>query len=71
MNEYSKMLLESAKQVFNIIQKPKMTDENKVIIASANTLAQTTKTAIQLELLELRKQNTNNNINVLIDKIGD
>lgn len=71
MQEYSKMLLESAKQVYRIIQKPKMTDENKVIIASANTLAQTTKTAIQLELLELRKQNTNNNINVLIDKIGN
>ena len=71
MNEYSKMLLESAKQVSNIIKKPKMSDENKVIIAAANTLAQTTKAAIQIELLEYRKQNISNNINVLIDKIGD
>lgn len=71
MNEYSKMLLESAKQVANIIKKPKMSDENKVIIAAANTLAQTTKAAIQIELLEYRKYNTSNNINVLIDKIGD
>ena len=71
MQEYSKMKLESARQVYGIIQKPKMTNENKVIIASANTLAQTTKTAIQLELLELRKLNTSNNINVLVDKIGD
>lgn len=71
MNEYSKMLLESAKQVYGIIQKPKMTDENKVIIASANTLAQTTKTAIQLELLELRKEKSFNQVSALIDKIGE
>ena len=71
MQEYSKMLLESAKQVYNIIQKPAMTDENKMLIASANTLAQTTKTAIQLELLALRKENSFNQANILIDRIGN
>lgn len=71
MQEYSEMLLDSAKKVSDIIKNPKCTDENKVIIAAANTLAQTTKSAIQIELLELRKNNTSNNINVLIDKIGD
>lgn len=71
LNEYREMLLNSAKEVYKVINKPKFTNENKMLIASANTLAQTTKTALQLELLEYRKVNASNNINALIDKIGD
>lgn len=71
MKEYSQMLLESAKQVYKIIQNPKATEENKMLIASANTLAQTTKEAIHLELLEYRKQNTYNNTTYVLNKTNN
>ena len=54
MEEYSKMLLDSAKCVYNIIQKPVCSEENKLVIAGANTLAQTAKAAIQVEVLQNR-----------------
>lgn len=70
MNEYSKMLLESAKRVYNIIQKPEFTDENKLVIASANTLAQTAKTAIQLELLQYKATYSNVNTTQMIHQVN-
>lgn len=70
MNEYSKMLLESAKRVYEVVKKPKMTDENKMLIASANTLAQTTKTAIQLELLQYKSDITGRNTTQMIHKVN-
>ena len=70
MNEYSRMLLESAKKVYEIVQKPECTDENKILIASANTLAQTTKTAIQLELLQNNAYYSKRHTDELIHKVN-
>lgn len=71
MQEYSKMLLETAKRVYEVVKKPEMTDENKIIIASANTLAQTTKTAIQLELLQYKATYTKGNTSQLIHMVNE
>lgn len=71
LNEYSGMLLNSAKEVNKIIKNPKYTNENKVVIAAANTLAQTAKTAIQITVLEYKKNRTYGNTTQLIEKIGN
>lgn len=70
MNEYSKMLLESAKRVYEVVKKPEMTDENKMLIASANTLAQTTKTAIQLELIQNNAYYSKRHTDEIIHKVN-
>lgn len=70
LNEYSQMLLESARQVYKIINNPECTEENKMIIAGANTLAQTSKTAIQLELLQYKASYTGANTSQIIHKVN-
>ena len=68
LNEYNKMLLESARKVYEIIQKPDYTEENKMVIAGANTLAQTAKTAIQIEIIQYKAGMTTGNITQLVHK---
>ena len=70
LKEYGKMLLESSRRVHEIISNPRYTDENKMIIAGANTLAQTAKTAIQIELLQVKSQKTAGNTRQLINKLN-
>lgn len=70
LNEYSKMLLDSAKAVYDVVKKPKYTNENKVVIAAANTLAQTAKTAIQIELIQYKAKMTAGNTSQLIHKVN-
>ena len=70
LNEYSKMLLDSAKAVYDVIQKPEYTSENKVVIAAANTLAQTAKTAIQIELVQYKATMAAGNTSQLIHKVN-
>lgn len=69
LNEYQEMLLESAKQVHKIIQKPKNTIENKITIAGANTLAQTVKAAIQVELVQYKSKIASSNTSKIIHKV--
>ena len=71
LDEYSNMLFESVKEVFKVIKNPKMTDENKVLLASVNALTNATKTAIQNEILRYKVDNTNGTLLKLIEKIDD
>lgn len=71
LNEYSNMLLDSAKAVYEVIKKPKMSDKNKVIIAAANTLSQTAKAAIQIEVLQYKVDRTAGNTTQLIHRINN
>lgn len=70
LNEYSKMLLDSAKEVYKVINNPKYTNENKVIIAAANTLAQTAKTSIQVELVQYKATMSAGNTSQIIHKVN-
>ena len=69
LNEYQEMLLESAKQVHKIIKNPKNTTENKITIAGANTLAQTVKAAIQVELVQYKSKIASSNTSQIIHKV--
>ena len=71
LDEYSNMLFESAKEVFKVIKNPKMTDENKVLLASVNALTNAVKTAIQNEVLMYRIDKSNGTLLKLIEKIDD
>ena len=71
LDEYSNMLFESAKEVFKVIKNPKMSEENKVLLASVNALTNATKTAIQNEVLQYRISNSNGTLLKLIEKIDD
>lgn len=71
LDEYSNMLFESAKEVFKVIKNPKMSEENKVLLASVNALTNATKTAIQNEVLRYKVDNTNGTLLKLIEKIDD
>ena len=71
LDEYSNMLSESAKEVFKVIKNPKMSEENKVLLASVNALTNATKTAIQNEILRYKVDNTNGTLLKLIEKIDD
>lgn len=71
LDEYSNMLFESAKEVFKVIKNPKMSEENKVLLASVNALTNATKTAIQNEVLRYKVDNANGTMLKLIEKIDD
>lgn len=71
LDEYSNMLFESVQEVFKVIKNPKMTDENKVLLASVNALTNATKTAIQNEVLKYRIDKSNGTLLRLIEKIDD
>lgn len=71
LDKYSDMLFESAKEIFKVVKNPQMSDENKVLIAAINTLTNTTKTAIQNEVLKYKFDKTNGTVLKLIEKIDD
>lgn len=71
LKEYSNMLLDSARAVYGVVKKPKYTNENKVVIAAANTLAQTTKTAIQIEIIQYKASLTAGNTSQIIHKANN
>ena len=71
LDEYSNILFESVQEVFKVIKNPKMTDENKVLLASVNALTNATKTAIQNEVLKYRIDKSNGTLLRLIEKIDD
>lgn len=68
---YSDMLFECAKEVFKIVKSPDMTEENKMLIASVNTLTNTTKTALQNEIFKYRLDNSNGTTRKLIEKVNE
>lgn len=71
MNNYSEMLFDSAKLVHQVLTNPKKytTEECKMIIAGANTLAQTTKMAIQHEILKVRLHNAKLNTTQIVHEL--
>ena len=73
MDKYSQMLLDSAEAVHGIINnyKKMKTEDIKIIVASANTLALTAKTAIQAEILKNRMLHTQGNTSQVLHKLGD
>lgn len=70
MQNYTKMLLDSAEIIHNMIitkNKNMSLDDAKLTIASANTLAQTIKTAIQAEIIGAKLISTKGNLTQLIE----
>lgn len=70
MENYTKMLLDSAEIIHKMIitkNKDMSLDDAKLTIASANTLAQTIKTAIQAEIINMKLINTKGNLTQLIE----
>lgn len=56
------MLIDSANMLYDTMKNKNKytTEERKILIASANTLAATCKTALQFEILEYRMNNSRN-----------
>ena len=71
MMNYSEMLFDSAELVHKVLMNPRKytTEETKIIIAGANTLAQTAKTAIQNEVLMHRLNNAKLNTSQLVHQL--
>lgn len=71
--EVTDMLMDSAKIVHSIIKNPKKQDveTTKIQIAGANTLAQTVKTMIQAEIINLKLIKTTGNTTQLVHQIID
>ena len=71
LDVYSDMLFESAKAIFEVVKNPELSDKNKMLIASANALTTTTKTAIQNEILKYKLDNSNGTVLKLLEKIDE
>lgn len=73
MNNATDMLMKSAEIMFNLLtdKNMKADAETKIKIATANTLAQTIKTAIQSEILTLKINSTKANTAQLIGCLSD
>lgn len=74
MQDYTKMLLDSAEIIHKMMitkNKDMSLDDAKLTIASANTLAQTIKTAIQAEIISTKLVNTKGNLTQLIASTCD
>lgn len=71
--EYSTMLMDSAKIVHDMLIHPNKftSEEKKITIAAANTLAMTAKTALQNEVIALRISATHLNSNQLVHTLLD
>lgn len=69
--ELTDMLLDSAKIVHRVMLNPaeKDLETTKLLIAGANTLAQTVKTMIQAEVVELKLGSAKENTNLIIHRI--
>lgn len=65
------MLMESAEAIHNIIKNPSKNDieSTKILIASANTLAQTVKAMVQTEVIGLKLKETKGNTSQLIHSV--
>lgn len=70
---YSKMLMDSAEIIHDMLKHPKKftTEEKKITIAAANTLAITAKTALQNEVISLKLRTNHVTTNQLIHTILD
>lgn len=70
---YSKMLMDSAEIIYDMLKNPKKftTDEKKITIAAANTLAMTAKTALQNEVITMKLRANHANTNQLVHTILD
>ena len=66
------MLMNSTEKIHGIIMEPKKEDmeTTKILIASANTLAQTVKTMVQMEVISLKLKETRGNTTRLIHDIA-
>ena len=69
---YSKMLMDSAEIIYDMLKNPKKftTEEKKITIAAANTLAMT-KTALQNEVITMKLRANHANTNQLVHTILD
>lgn len=69
--ELTDMLLDSAKIVHRVMTNPteKDIETTKILIAGANTLAQTVKTMIQAEVIGLKLGSAKENTNLIIHRI--
>lgn len=70
---YSKMLMDSAEIIYDMLKNPKKftTEEKKITIAAANTLAITAKTALQNEVITMKLRVNHANTNQLVHTILD
>ena len=70
---YSKMLMDSAEIIYDMLKNPKKftTEEKKITIAAANTLAMTAKTALQNEVITMKLRTNQINTNQLVHTILD
>ena len=70
---YSKMLMDSAEIIYDMLKNPKKfaTEEKKITIAAANTLAMTAKTALQNEVITMKLRANHANTNQLVQTILD
>ena len=70
--EVNDMLMDSAEIIHSILTNPKKEDieTTKILIASANTLAQTIKTMIQAEVIKLKMTTARGNINQAVHQIA-
>ena len=65
------MLMDSAQVIHEILTNPNKTDleSKKILIASANTLAQTVKAMVQTEIIGLKLKETKGNTSQLIHSV--
>ena len=70
--EVNDMLMDSAEIIHAILKNPTKEDieTTKILIASANTLAQTVKTMIQAEVIKLKMTTARGNINQVVHQIA-
>ena len=70
---YSKMLMDSAEIIYEMLKQPKKftMEEKKITIAAANTLAMTAKTALQNEVITMKLRTNQINTNQLVHTILD
>ena len=71
IEEIRDMLLDSAEIVHGVLTNPagKDLETTKILIAGANTLAQTVKTMIQAEVIGLKLGSVKENTNLIIHRI--
>jgi hypothetical protein len=72
-NDINSMLMDSAEIIHSILKNPTKEDieTTKILIASANTLAQTVKTMIQAEVIKLKMTSARGNINQVVHQIAN
>lgn len=68
---YSKMLMDSAEIIYEMLKHPKKftMEEKRITIAAANTLAMTAKTALQNEVITMKLRANHINTNQVVHTI--